>query len=105
MAYIIGLTLVMQNIFWLTEGKRPTSRRIIKLAYAAYLQSDVKKDIHSKILNHVEQSSKFTSKARDTTLEKIEEILKKYRIDSAEMFALKNQIPFDILDGDEPWEA
>jgi hypothetical protein len=105
MAYIIDLTLVMQNIFWLSDGKHPASRRLIKIAFKAYLESNVKGEVHYKIAKHVKETRLYSPGARDSTLEKIIEIINCYRIDSAEMFALRGKLPsFDPAGGEEPWD-
>lgn len=105
MAYIIDLTLVMQNIFWISEGKHHISRRLIKLAFKAYLESETKGAVHRMVAHHVKEAKTFAPGTRDTTLDKIVEIIDLYRIESAEMWTLKGKIPpFDALGSDEPWE-
>lgn len=108
MAYIIDLTLVMQIIFCLVEGKHPTSRRLIKAAVGAYLESNFKDDVRNQIADHVKQTkiSKIVSSGgQDTTLEKIIEIIKSYRpLDPDAMAALTGGIPWPSASGkDDPW--
>lgn len=105
MAYIIDLTLVMQNIFWLAEGKHPTSRRMIKLAFKAYYESTVRANVHDSIAEYVKQANIYTPGARDLTLDKLVEIINRYKIDSTEMWGLRGDIPsFDASGPDELWE-
>jgi hypothetical protein len=105
MAYIVDLTLVMQNVFWLADGRGKISRRLIKVALKAYLDSEVKGDAHFMISEHVKKVNVASPGARDTTLEKITEILEKHRIQSEDMFKQKSQIGgFDISAPDEPWD-
>lgn len=104
MAYIVDLTLVMQNIFWLAEGKHPASRRLIKLAFRAYEESLTGLKVHNTIASYVKEAKIFVPGGRDLTLEKIVEIINRYKIDSAEMWSLKGKIPpFDASGSDEPW--
>jgi hypothetical protein len=105
MTYIVDLTLVMQNVFWLADGRGKISRRLIKVALSAYLESEVKGDAHFMISEHVKKVNVARPGARDTTLEKITEILEKHRIQSEDMFKQKSQIRgFDISALDEPWD-
>lgn len=106
MAYIVDLTLIMQNIFWLAEGKHPTSRRMIKLAFNAYYDSPAKADVHEAIVEHVKKSNSYAPGARDLTLDKLVKIIVNYNIDSTEMWKLREDIPsFDAPGPDEPWET
>lgn len=106
MAYIIDLTLVMQIVFSLAEGKHQTSRRLIKLAFMGYAESTIKVDVHLAIGNYIKQTKFYAPGGPDVTLEKIVEIINKYQIDSAEMGELRGKIPpFDPSEKDEPWDS
>jgi hypothetical protein len=103
MTYIIDLTLVMQNIFWLQDVERPLSRRLIKAAVSAYSTSPEKRSLHEDIDKHVKDRSVFSG--RDVTLEKIIELIGRHRIDSVEMFKYRDRIAACNLDGDdEEWD-
>ncbi|KIJ35988.1 hypothetical protein M422DRAFT_782383 [Sphaerobolus stellatus SS14] len=108
MAYIINLTLVMQNIFWLTtmtEG-RPITRRLIKLAFKSYQESREKTQVHNDLYEYVKQAGLIERAGRDGVLEKIEQLINRNRIDSAEMHSLKDRISgIDLLAEDEPWDV
>jgi len=93
MAYIIDLTLIMQNVFWLvTIYHTPVSRRLVKLAYVAYKESIAKTDVHEDIKKHVEGQNVFDRLRRDNALDKIVELLSRNRIDTEEMFKLRGSI-------------
>jgi metallophosphoesterase superfamily enzyme len=106
MAYIVDLTLVMQNIFWLVAIFRvPVSRRLVKLAYVAYKESIVRSDVHEGIKQHVQGQGVLDRLHRDSALDKIVELLHENRIDTAEMFGLKDEmgaVNFSAKD-DESW--
>jgi hypothetical protein len=104
MSYIIDLTLVMQNIFWLHDDvQRPLSRRLIKHAVAVYSKSDVKRSLHFEIDKHVKDKNVFSG--RDVTLDKLIELIGRHRINSVEMFKHRDLIPACNLAGDdEQWE-
>lgn len=105
MAYIIDLTLVMQNVFWLAEGRHPASRRLVKLAFRGYAESTIKVDVHRAISNYIKQTKPYAPGGPDVTLEEIVKIIKRYQIDSTEMWKLKSKIPpFDPSGEDEPWD-
>ncbi|KAG8824273.1 hypothetical protein FRC19_002105 [Serendipita sp. 401] len=104
-AYIIHLTLIMQNIFWIAKGERPTSKKLISLASVAYLRSSVKEEVHAEISDYVRRS-KFAPGARDTTLQKIEDIIHRCAIPPDEMFKLVGEIPpFDAENQDDSWQT
>jgi len=103
MAYLVDLTLVMQNIFWLISIRRvPVSRRIVMLGFKAYKESIVMSDIHEEIKKHVEGQKVFGRSRRDSTLSKVIELLNGNRINTVEMFELKKDIGYvDFLGEDE----
>ena len=105
MTYTIDLTLVMQNVFWFQEvPHRPISRRLIKLAFTTYSNSDAKQSLHDEIERHVKDRNVFGG--RDATFDKIVELIERYRIDSAEMFKHQDLIQNLDLDGDdEEWDT
>ena len=93
-AYIVGLTLVMQNAFWLqevaqgpvSEPKRQITIRLIKLAFTAYSVKD-KQSVHRAVDQHVKDKRVF--EGRDITISKIVELIDQYRIVSVEAFKVK----------------
>jgi hypothetical protein len=106
MAYIIDLTLVMQNVFWLAAIYHvPVSRRLVKLAFGGYQQSLVRSDVHEEIRKHVEGQTVIDRLHRDSALRKIVELLDGNRIDTQEMFGLQGNIgPVDFSGkDDESW--
>ena len=105
MTYIIDLTLVMQNIFWLQDDiQRPLSRRLIKHAVAVYSRSNATRSLHFEIERHVKDRNVFSG--RDVTLDKVVELIDRHRIDSAEMFKHRDLIPACNIGGDdEEWES
>lgn len=103
MAYIVDLTLIMQNIFWLLSIHHvPVSPRLVKLACAAYKQSVVKTNVHEDIKKHVDGQNILDRLRRDNALDKIIELLNKNRINTAEMFALKEEMG-QVNFHDESW--
>jgi hypothetical protein len=106
MAYIVDLTLIMQNVFWLVAIYHvPVSRRLVKLAYVAYKESIVKTDVHEDIKKYVEGQNVLDRLRRDSALEKIVELLNKNRINTEEMFGLQVDIGDVRFSGkdDESW--
>ncbi|KAG8749004.1 hypothetical protein FRC14_001769 [Serendipita sp. 396] len=107
MAYIIDLTLVMQNIFWLADaadGTHPTSRRLIKLAFRAYSESDTNGKVHVLIQEHVKQAKSFIPGGQDATLEAIEDIIRQCTFTPDEMIKWRQELPpFGPGKKDEPW--
>jgi hypothetical protein len=104
MAYIIDLTLVMQIIFCLADGKYPTSRRLIKAAVKSYVDSNFKETMHNKVRNHVKEAKVYMSKTRDTTLEKIIDLVNSYPMNPDQMSALTGGISWPSTPAqDEPW--
>ena len=106
MAYIVDLTLVMQNIFWLVAIRRvPVSRRIVKLSFKSYKESILMSDVHEEIKKHVEGQKVLDQLRRDSTLSKIIELLNGNRVNTTEMFELKTDIGnVEFLgEDDESW--
>lgn len=107
MAYIIDLTLIMQNVFWLaTIYGVPVSCRLVKLAYISYKKSTVMPTVHEEIKQYVKGQTFFDRLNRDNTLGKIVELLHRYRIDAVEMFGLTEDIGVIDFSGkdDESWD-
>ena len=111
MAYIVDLTLVMQNLFWLVMiTPRPVSRRLIKLAYMAYNKSEAKTEVHNKISKFVKDANLMTRVRRDNVLDEIIKVINDQRISSAEMFTLEARlrgVDISAVPGteDESWDA
>jgi len=107
MAYIVDLTLIMQNLFWLAVTvRRPVTVRLIKLVIKWYSESPEKDRVHSDISKYVRQAGVFDRAKRDTVLDKIVELIGRNRIESAEMHALNGHIgEIDFSGGDEPWDV
>lgn len=106
MAYIIDLTLVMQNLFWLVAIYRvPVSRRLVKLAAKAYQESTVKAEVHFEVQEHVSKETVVNRVQRDSALGKIVELINHFRIDTEEMFRLRGDIGTIDVSGqdDEQW--
>ncbi|TDL22677.1 hypothetical protein BD410DRAFT_748466 [Rickenella mellea] len=105
MAYIVDLTLVMQNLFWLvSDSELHVSRRFIKLAFKAYSESKAKPHVHYDIDRHVKEANIFVLVDRDSALDKIIELIDHHRIESAEMFELRYRVgTIEGADVDEPW--
>jgi len=108
MAYIVDLTLVMQNVFWLVAIYRvPVSIILVKVAYGAYKKSIVMPDVHERIKKHVEGQTVRDRLDRDSALSKVIDLLKEYSISTAEMFGSKEDMGnFDFLAKDgESWDT
>jgi len=102
MTYIVDLTLIMQNVFWLVSIYQvPLSRRLVKLAYRAYTDSTVMAQVHEEIRKHVKRQAVHKRLDRDDTLSKIVELLNGNRINTEEMFKLKGNIGQIDLSGDD----
>jgi len=106
MAYIVDLTLIMQNIFWfVTMYRVAVLRRLVKLDYVAYKESVISSDIHEGIRKHVEEQTICDRLHRDNALDKIVELLNANRINTAKMFEWKGNIRTIDFSGkdDESW--
>ncbi|KAG6918821.1 hypothetical protein DXG01_011224 [Tephrocybe rancida] len=107
MSYIIDLTLVLQNVFWLqalTGYGQPLSRRIIKAGARAYYESNAKQTILFKIDKHLNGLN--FSVGPDATLNTIVELIESCIIDSAEMLEQRSDFPVsqDVAE-DEAWDS
>ncbi|KAG8833472.1 hypothetical protein FRC17_010647 [Serendipita sp. 399] len=104
MTYIVDHTLVMQNVFFLMEGKHPTSKKLISLALYAYSRSSFKEMAQTEISEHINNNARFVPGARDATLQKLEEIIRKCTVSHEEFFKLMDQIPlFHSKEDDDHW--
>ena len=103
MTYIVDLTLIMQNVFWLVSIYQvPVSRCLIMLACRAYKESTVMPQIHEEIRKHVAEQAVRQRLDRDNALSKIVELLNGNRINTEEMFRLKGDIgQIDLLAGND----
>jgi hypothetical protein len=106
MAYIVDLILFVQLLFSVVAiNNPPISRRLIKITFAAYNDSIAKTQVHSKIREHVANAGVFSGN-RDSTLNKIIELIRQHHEDSLEMIRLKAQIlAFEYPEMDEQWDT
>lgn len=107
MSYIIDLTMILQNVFWLqaleNEG-HPLSRRLVKLAARAYSESSIKQLLHFKISKHLSEHTGFNV-GPDIILQTIVDLIESHIIDTAEMLKQKGNIsPFNLSGLDEDWD-
>ncbi|KAG2052520.1 hypothetical protein BDR06DRAFT_957503 [Suillus hirtellus] len=105
MAYIMHLTLVLQTLFIVSEGRELT-RRAIKLAVKCYVASSISEEVLTRIQDYVGGLAVLELADKDT-LDKIEEMLQFYKIDGAqvtELAAQMSNLQTNIyLLPDEPW--
>jgi hypothetical protein len=103
MAYIVDLTLIMEIVFGVvTNTKLVLSRRLIKLAYKAYKDSDTKVQVHRGINNHVEDAHRVD---REAAVNKIVELIRKGCLQSWEMRQQLADTLQKFENEDEPWET
>jgi len=87
MAYIVGLTIVMQNLYWLTEGEnRNLSLNDYKAALNAYKNKGV---VHREIKSYVQGANAFARIDRDKTLSKITDLITEHRVNRVDMAATR----------------
>lgn len=106
MAYIIDLTLIMQNTFWLLEvsGQTTISRRLIKLAFKSYTESTIKAQVHVGIEDYVRGAG--VSGRGDNALTEVIDLINLNRIESRDMVRLRDLVGEFVVSGDdEPWDA
>lgn len=109
MAYIIDLTLILQNVFWLqvlTDSQgQDLSRRLIKAAAVKYYTSNTKQTLRFKIDQHLNSSS-FNVGPR-STLGTIIELIEECTLDPSDMWDYMGSISFDPRDvvEDEAWDV
>ncbi|TDL17328.1 hypothetical protein BD410DRAFT_551841 [Rickenella mellea] len=63
MAYIIDLTLIMDNLFWLLPSnvkgirfRTPVTSDSVEMAVTAFVDGPAKNDIHDKVLSYVKET-------------------------------------------------
>ncbi|KAG2034763.1 hypothetical protein BDR03DRAFT_1013208 [Suillus americanus] len=100
-AYIVDLTLVLQ-ILYLVSDSQELSRRVIKLAVAAYCKSPTSGEVHNRIQGYDRKLTLLERADRDT-LDKIIELMDMYCIDAKEISTVRAQIPTVDSLPDEPW--
>jgi hypothetical protein len=121
MTYILNLTLVMQNLFWiqniLAENPRsgghttstthpprvtiPITRRLIKLAFNLHREADDLDILLNKIDKYSKKVNLFLPEGRaDATVEKIIELINSSTISDEEAFKQRGS----IKKLDESWE-
>jgi hypothetical protein len=108
MAYIIDLTLIIQNLFRLTAIYHASiSPWLIKVAAEGYKKSVTMAVFHDEIKGFVKGANITDHAHRDEVIGQIIGLIDHYRINSAEMFELKDK--FSTVDigakADEPWEV
>ncbi|KAG6904527.1 hypothetical protein DXG01_009262 [Tephrocybe rancida] len=97
MSYIIDLTLVLQNIFWLQALNgygQPLSRRNVEAGARVYYESNAKRTILFKIDKHLKGFN--PNVGPDTTLNTIVELIESCIIDSAEMLEERSNFPVPV---------
>ncbi|KAF9462743.1 hypothetical protein BDZ94DRAFT_1309441 [Collybia nuda] len=132
MTYILDLTLVMQNLFWIQgilaaklpqrrdshstvrsapSGRItiPITRRLIKLAIRIYHDSDELDNLHTQIANFSKRVKILNTGGPDVTVEKIIQLINSSTINSEEAFKQLSSIqPLHgswVHDADEPWDV
>jgi len=99
MAFIVDLTHIMELLFILTSrDHNKLTRRVIKLAYIAYYDSDAKKDAHSKILTYRDLDG------RDAALEMIESLIRPERGNMTDCYAKVGMLDIRTLNVDKEEE-
>ncbi|KIK01801.1 hypothetical protein K443DRAFT_6597 [Laccaria amethystina LaAM-08-1] len=100
MAYIVDFTIIMQVIFGLVINARlRLSRRLIKLAFAAYNNSIERRQVHNEIKEHVKSAGRTD---RDAALAMMLQLIKDRQIKTEDID--KAMEGFDN-DEDEHWDV
>lgn len=124
MTYILNLTLVMQNLFWIqsilaTKPQQggsgvpervtvPITRRLIKLALHLYLTANDRDDLINQIDDYTKKVAFVLPGSSDATVEKIIQLINESTISDGDAFKQHSRIK--ELDGswehqeDEPWD-
>jgi hypothetical protein len=102
MAYIVDLTHILEMLFVIVGGSRKKlTRRAIKLALAAYLESEIKAQAHDEIVKYHDAGP------RNPVLQTIESLIMTQQSDragSADLRDYQNQVQSaGPLDRDEEW--
>lgn len=106
MTYIVDLTMVTQDIFWIVgSNPRPITRRLIKLAFNTHIKSAKRSQLRDEIAEYSKKGIGRTG--ADTTFEKILELIKASTINPEEMLANRQGLDHDALwaEGDEGWDT
>jgi len=89
-----------------TSNNLPISRCLIKVTFAAYHDSVAKPQVSAKIREHVTRTRLFSRGDRDSALNKIIELIRRYHDRSAVMVQLKAQIlQFEFSEQNEQWDV
>ena len=102
MTYIVALTIIMQNVFAITTSTNNiVSRRVVKVALKAFLESS-QKDIIYSIKEHLHHPGHF---GRDSLLRKMTELieLKSNRISADDMAAIRIRLRVFDAQSEEDW--
>jgi len=87
MAYIVDLTLIMRNLFWLVEIHQvPVSDRLLK--FASTYMPEGRAQVHYEIKKYVQGTSIIDRAHRDSVLGRVVQVIDRYRINDADMFKL-----------------
>lgn len=118
MTYIINLTIVMQNLFWMqsilaTKSKPavdssgvsdrvtfPITRRLIKRAFNVYLAATDRDNLLTQISNYTKKVNFVTRNGPDMTIKEITRLLNASTISSEDAFKQQS----GLKDLDESWE-
>ncbi|KIJ61911.1 hypothetical protein HYDPIDRAFT_30976 [Hydnomerulius pinastri MD-312] len=96
MAYIIDLTLVLQNLFLLVSmsgRQEPASIFLIKVAIAAYENSPTRRRSRAEIQKYDRDAGLITRLDGDFALEAIAKLVGEYSVTAAEVAKHRNGIP------------
>ena len=101
MAYIVDFTIIMQVIFgFVVHARLHLSRRLIKLAFKTYSNSEERRKVHKAIKDHVERAGLLNW---DAALAKIIELIKEYQMKPESRKELQSAVERFENDEDEAW--
>ena len=101
MAYIVDFTIIMQVIFgFVVHARLHLSRRLIKLAFKTYSNSEERSKVHKAIKDHVERAGLLN---RDAALAKIIELIEEYQMKPESMEELQSAVKTFENDEAEDW--
>jgi len=103
MAYIVDLTMVLQTLYLVSDNEDLT-RRTIKLAVAAYCNSDSSTidEVHDRIKKY-DGYLPLLNKVDQETLAMIEELMNEFSIKASEIPGLRKRVPAVSSQPDELW--
>ncbi|KAG6330317.1 hypothetical protein ID866_8773 [Astraeus odoratus] len=103
--YIVDLTHILEILFALTANNsaKKLTRRSIKIAYKAYLESSLKRTIHSDVRDF--HGAGIITGGRDLILEKIELFLQTSYTSDVPLSRVLSKVPQASLDMDEEWST